>query len=316
VFFATIRQSTQALVRDYNSHKSTPAFIFVFEVFMCPPNRVRRRGFTLVELLVVIAIIGILVALLLPAIQTARESARRTQCSNNLKQIGLAFQHYHDTYRKFPFGGDDGPVNCCSADAAKYDYYNWTYHILPFMEQKDAYENGTRNLNQLRITTVKPYYCPTRRSVRLYQGVAKTDYAANAGSGTNGVVQESIRGVVGFSAVTDGTSNTLLVGEARIHRAYMDGTQTGYFADNEDCYTNGWLDDVVRACNKPPEPDLIDSGLPGDLVHQQFGGSHPGGLNTVFVDGSVHLIRFEIDLKVWQYACIRNDGNPFALNDL
>ena len=84
-----------------------------------------RRGFTLVELLVVIAIIGILVALLLPAIQAAREAARRTQCGNNLKQYGVALHNYHDTYKVFPTG---------TSSWDNYPYVGWQYRILPFTE--------------------------------------------------------------------------------------------------------------------------------------------------------------------------------------
>jgi prepilin-type N-terminal cleavage/methylation domain-containing protein len=94
----------------------------------------KRRAFTLVELLVVIAIIGILVALLLPAIQAAREAARRTECSNKLKQIGLALHNYHDTYNTFP-PGNVTPGNCCGTPSAG----TWTLFILPFLEQETLY---------------------------------------------------------------------------------------------------------------------------------------------------------------------------------
>jgi len=102
----------------------------------------RQRGFTLVELLVVIAIIGILIALLLPAVQMAREAARRTQCNNNLKQIGLGFQNYHDTYKVFPQQAMWGGLNTSSALPQPFFpsnglwHHTWITAILPFVEQK------------------------------------------------------------------------------------------------------------------------------------------------------------------------------------
>ena len=98
----------------------------------------RLNGFTLVELLVVIAIIGILVGLLLPAVQAAREAARRMQCTNNLKQIGLAMHNYHDTYRSFPIGHHfPGQGNGTG--------WTWTYSILPFIEQSSLYGQAQRH---------------------------------------------------------------------------------------------------------------------------------------------------------------------------
>lgn len=126
-----------------------------------------RRGFTLVELLVVIAIIGVLVALLLPAVQAAREAARRTQCSNNLKQIGIALHNYHDTYNIFPPGAVT-PGPCCSTPSAG----TWTLFILPFLEQKPLYDRydfntwndqsrNAANTFVVQDNILKAYICPT-----------------------------------------------------------------------------------------------------------------------------------------------------------
>jgi prepilin-type N-terminal cleavage/methylation domain-containing protein/prepilin-type processing-associated H-X9-DG protein len=168
--------------------------------------RGRRRAFTLVELLVVIAIIGVLVALLLPAVQAAREAARRTQCSNNLKQIGLALQSHHDTHKVLPSGGwgwrwmadpDRGSGEKQSG--------SWAYSILPFMEQQAIYNIGKgasgaakrQALGRLASTPVGSFYCPSRRPARAYPNrragstdqhnaeapaeLARTDYAGNLG---------------------------------------------------------------------------------------------------------------------------------------
>ena len=126
---------------------------------MMPTSNVRvgknRLGFTLVELLVVIAIIGVLVSLLLPAVQAAREAARRMQCSNNLKQQGLAIQNHHDVFKHFPPGGYNpwGAVG------------SWATHILPYMEQNTlAVQNTNNNVDILRYRggpTV--FFCPSRR---------------------------------------------------------------------------------------------------------------------------------------------------------
>ena len=122
-------------------------------------RRSQYRGFTLVELLVVIAIIGVLVALLLPAVQAAREAARRSQCQNNLKQLGLALHNHHDTYKKFPTFSAGNPN------------ISWVVYLLPFMEQNNVYELFPRDASgKLQVTTtsdvratnrIDPLLCPS-----------------------------------------------------------------------------------------------------------------------------------------------------------
>jgi prepilin-type N-terminal cleavage/methylation domain-containing protein len=128
----------------------------------------RQRAFTLVELLVVIAIIGILVALLLPAVQAAREAARRMSCGNNMKQLTLALHHYHDIYKVFPSGGIT-LGNCCGSSS----YANWAIAILPFMEQQSLHEQYNFNVfnenpvnNFVRIQLVEPHICPSDINTR------------------------------------------------------------------------------------------------------------------------------------------------------
>jgi prepilin-type N-terminal cleavage/methylation domain-containing protein len=278
-------------------------------------SRPRRIGFTLVELLVVIAIIGILVALLLPAIQAARESARRSQCLNNLKQIGVAYQNYHDSYRKFPFSGDNGPTGCCSPDPGQLHRYSWPFHILPFIEQKSVYEFGLdqANYSQLQKTIVPTFYCPSRRSPILYKNLAKCDYSLSRGSGNNGIAIQALPSV-GMAEVLDGTSNTLLAAEGRVHRAYM--TNGGCCSDNEDAYTSGWADDVIRLGTQPPEPDPLDTAIPDSAVDGQFGSSHPSGVSAVLVDGSVRIVTYTADALMFRYFSIRDDGQPLDLRRL
>jgi type II secretory pathway pseudopilin PulG len=137
----------------------------------------RRAAFALVELLTVIMIIGTLIGLLLPAVQSARESARRMSCSNNLKQIGLATHNYHEAQSKFPNNGGDGATLAitCGVQA------NWSAfgRILPYIEAQEVYN---ADYTQAMRTPIPMYYCPTRRAPKLYSSVAKTDYAACQGS--------------------------------------------------------------------------------------------------------------------------------------
>jgi prepilin-type N-terminal cleavage/methylation domain-containing protein len=193
-----------------------------------------RRGFTLVELLVVIAIIGVLVALLLPAVQAAREAARRSQCSNNLKQIGLALQNYHDTYKKFPpvaIMGRAGPL------PQRAYHHTWITAILPFIEQQPLYDSVDKARpawGQAIVRTVVPtLHCPSDSGFgdepSATHGIAVTHYVANGGwHWWNGAVvpggnlpagvdyqgpfsgNQSTR----MAQITDGTSNTILVAES------------------------------------------------------------------------------------------------------
>ncbi|CAE7855794.1 comGC, partial [Symbiodinium microadriaticum] len=113
------------------------------------PRQSRAKGFTLVELLVVIAIIGVLIALLLPAVQQAREAARRMSCSNKMKQIGLAIHNYHDTHRQFPAGAISGHVTCVNGTTplgggggeCNQTFAPWTVLILPFIEENNLHDN-------------------------------------------------------------------------------------------------------------------------------------------------------------------------------
>jgi prepilin-type processing-associated H-X9-DG protein len=162
----------------------------------------------LIELLVVIAIIAILIGLLLPAVQKVREAAARTQCQNNLKQIGLAFHNYHSAYQHFPQGAYDsdprlqsnlsvydefppayGNTPCCNA--AHPDGWNHFFRILPFIEQENVYRlanfaappPNTQNSTAVAQSLIKTYYCPTRRAPTGYGGslTGRLDYAGNAG---------------------------------------------------------------------------------------------------------------------------------------
>jgi prepilin-type N-terminal cleavage/methylation domain-containing protein len=167
--------------------------------------RTTHRGFTLVELLVVIAIIGILVALLLPAVQAAREAARRNQCQNNLKQVGLACLNFESAQKALPSGGWGYDwTGDPDMGAGEKQPGGWNYSILPYLEDSSVFQVGkglpsnqkATALVRQKVTPVASFYCPSRRPVALSYGpassvnadqapggfVAKTDYAANGGS--------------------------------------------------------------------------------------------------------------------------------------
>ena len=268
-----------------------------------------RSAFTLVELLVVIAIIGVLVALLLPAVQAARESARRTQCANHLRQIGLATLNYNDTYGRLPHGGytDSVTSNCPNTDRS---CWTWAYTILPYLEQKNLYDQTSDAV--IYATALPTYYCPTRRPPTKYGSTSRTDYAGNTGStystsNEDGVIIQSTRPPIRLAGITDGTSNTILYGEKQLH-PQLSGSDGGnnIFDDNEPPYNTGYEVDTVREGSAPPQPDRMHSNTASTEV---FGSRHPAGINTVYVDCSVRLIPFTVDATLFRNLCVRNDGN-------
>lgn len=308
----------------------------------------RRTAFTLVELLVVIAIIGVLVALLLPAVQAARESARRMQCQNHLKQIGLAFHNHTDTHGHYPTGGWGWDyVGEPDGGFAEGQPGGWTYNILPYIEQKAAREIGLgksgpllhAELEQLVNIPIKFYNCPSRRPAHTYPvsvkpknapGVtkgAKLDYAANVGDTPYNQWRggppepKSVPGVdwtgllydfskVRQSEVTDGTSNTFMVGEKYLDpNNYTTGKD---LADNENLYV-GFDNDNCRSTHADYYPPRKDSRTPpapwtkaNDLY--MYGSAHPAGFNVVLCDGSVRVIQYDIDKDNFRRWGNKSDG--------
>jgi prepilin-type N-terminal cleavage/methylation domain-containing protein/prepilin-type processing-associated H-X9-DG protein len=280
---------------------------------------IRRAAFTLIELLVVIAIIAILIGLL-PAVQKVREAAARTQCSNNLKQIGIAFHAHHDVLQVLPTGGiayyDGRNWSGSSPATAPTQQWGWGYQILPYIEQNNVYIQPSDSV--VNASVIKTYFCPSRRAPTVLSGLALIDYAGNGGTwsggypwgdGANGALQNGSIGGITLLAITDGTSNTVMVGEKQLNLSELMSLP----CDDNNAFTDGWDWDIVRWGNNPPAADFFG---PADCGHYVFGGSHTGGTNVVFADGSVRFVRNSVAQATWQAACVRNDGVPFSLGDL
>ena len=277
-----------------------------------------KKGFTLVELLVVIAIIGVLVGLLLPAVQSAREAARRTSCVNNMKQLGLAVHNYHDTNNRFPAGRG----SCC--------WGTWQVLVMPFMEEKNAadlYQNwgdssGLRYSQGTNLDVTTQRYptltCPSDQPNSPFGGITNHNYAVNYGN--TGYDQQAVLNDVafmgapftgnpdekrGFNSVNDGTSKTMLMAEVRQGQG-RDLRGFTWWGDASGFQTylapNSPLPDRIYSayyCNERPNlPCAASSGSnPTTFAARSL---HPGLVVTVNCDGAVRPVNDMIDLLVWR----------------
>jgi prepilin-type N-terminal cleavage/methylation domain-containing protein/prepilin-type processing-associated H-X9-DG protein len=317
-----------------------------------------RGAFTLVELLVVIAIIGVLVALLLPAVQTAREASRRTACGNNIKQIGMGMQMHHDVFGQLPSGGDQN-------SGVRY-VIGWPAHIFPFIEQKplrDQIDGLTTNalltVMPWRFTAaphngdkpmftdaLKVFQCPSselgKKSPDAWNTAnpdinainqAPLHYRANGGSANSELIQGTNsrhawfcksgviypKSKVRFADITDGTTNTILIGETSsafgrplFSRSWgsIQPWTWGYYnyaatvTPQDD--NIGWLMIDHKAVTYP-------IGYTGSFFTNEtpFTSVHPGGVNMVYVDGSTRFMTKQLPLATLQAMATRGDGEYF-----
>ena len=288
-----------------------------------PRSRLSRPAFTLIELLVVIAIIAVLIALLLPAVQQAREAARRTQCSNNLKQIGLAIHNYHDTYSRLPLSSIDPGHSRSGAFAS----------ILPYIDQANVYQRydfSLGNSNPVNLTAVAQritaYLCPStpfRRPVPI-RGCDANDrapgtYAVCTGSddpwGTtasgvpnNGAIVNSGSGSTSMRDMTDGTSSTFLGGESAWNFAdytFTSGPCNGQIRWGFTYWSSPYPLATAFSTKGPFNPKSR-AGDNNRLAN--FRSEHTGIVNMLFCDGSVKYLSENIDHSLLDKLATRAGG--------
>lgn len=247
------------------------------------------QGFTLVELLVVLAIIGVLIGLLLPAVQSVREAARRMQCQNNLHQIGLALHNYHAAFRKFPPGAIE-----VRPEVRNGKQLAWSAFVLPFLGESSTYVSvdfhyafdHERNA-EAGAVAIETYLCPsTPRATPRQRGFGATDYGGIYGerilsrnNPPSGVMihDKAIR----FRDITDGTPETLVIAE------------DANFPDGQ--WINGRnLFDQAFSINRAPK------------FENDIRSFHPGGAMGLFADASVEFLDEHMDLELLAAICTRN----------
>jgi prepilin-type N-terminal cleavage/methylation domain-containing protein len=305
----------------------------------CRPFSTSRRGFTLVELLVVIAIIGVLVALLLPAVQSAREAARRMQCSNNLKQMGLALHSFHDTFGFLPPGG----VTAANArlQIPSGVQHGWGVFLLPYAEQKPLYDRYRLDRDwraaenrDVRESHLKMYVCPSaplpKRTDALTSGgftwtSSAGDYFVNNAVSTvlstanlvdiyAGGLEQGVMNVnqyLRFAQITDGLSNTSWIqedaGRPARYRAgkRVDGRFTGAgWADREN---EGILHGFNAAGTTSGGPCAVNCSNDNEIY-----AFHPNGAMILMGDGGVRFLSQSTNIRIVARIITRAAGETIG----
>ena len=313
----------------------------------------RRYGFTLVELLVVIAIIGILIGMLLPAVQQVREAARRTQCANNIRQLALACHNYESANMAFPPGLnvplDDGSGG--TVDASRFPlveptpkedrFGSWMVWILPFMEQGNISKDLDLTVRELDANAigrdgiaaevVPSLLCPSDVSETVVNPFGDAWFGCNSYFGVAGqegwflsaLTNDGIlyhNSEVTFGAISDGSSNTFLIGE----RFSMDEEWDGFSTFRGWAWSSAFS---ARDCIVGMRAEINYQFPPGsgpnpgfsltDLKFNSFSSGHPSGANFAAADGSVHFNNLEssASLELLENLAIRNDGNIASVLD-
>ncbi len=299
-------------------------------------NNQKTRGFTLIELLVVIAIIAILMALLLPAVQQAREAARRTQCKNNLKQIGLAMHNYESAHSRLPSSGQG--LSFTAPYTPYFDKHSTFVHILPFIEQANLYSqfdfrfayNETDTNKEVARKVIPGYLCPSaalRQGNQDSQNYGAIDYGATLHTNI-----DPATGIPGsaflapgalawnyskLSDITDGTSNTIAIGEdvgrndgmkSLYDDPYAPGLKRSHWrwADPDNAFGVSWTPNLHRSpWGGPASCPWIEMNCGANDELFSF---HTGGAHILMCDGHVRFLSDSIDYRVLRNLVTRSGG--------
>jgi prepilin-type N-terminal cleavage/methylation domain-containing protein/prepilin-type processing-associated H-X9-DG protein len=328
-------------------------------------NKVRRDGMTLIEILVVVAIISVLIALLLPAVQSAREAARRAQCVNNLKQVGLALANYESTHSSFPLSNALSGVG--QGPAIVENGWSALARIAPYLEQTNVYNLVNFNIKYSNIQNstviglkIAAFNCPTEKDPTPANPVyGISNYAVNVGDwyvwggyapgSVNATPAMRNRGVFGInyslavSNFTDGTSNTITMSEGQNKKfTYRCGTNSGSWPmtpvapsrdtlliiakssctkikdpghsrwANGNCYYGGLTFGLTPNTDSPNLVTQDENDGSPTFAILTAGSYHPGGVNSLFADGSVKFMKNTVGLETWRALGTPNGGEVIS----